>query len=147
MSCVVRVHNLEQTPQILIPGKAIIEQMGEYFVYLAKDTVLHNADSTGKGGQSAEGQAAAQSADQNGEKKGGEKDTARGGDAQQHGPRLRSYQVRVQTGQTIGADVIIQSGLKEGDRVIVDGIQSLHDGSPITTANKQGPAAAGGRGR
>ena len=40
MSCVVRVHNLETIPQMLIPTKAIVEQMGEYFVYVAKDTVV-----------------------------------------------------------------------------------------------------------
>ena len=100
MSCVVRVHNLETTPQIVIPGKAIVEQMGEYFVYIAKDT-----------------------------------------------PRLVAIQVKVETGQTIGSNVLIKSGLKNGDRIVVDGVQALHDGSPITTENKQGPAAQGGRGR
>jgi len=99
MSCVVRVHNLEQTPQVLIPSKAIVEQMGEYFVYLAK------------------------------------KDTA-----------LKAIQVKVETGQTIGSNTLIKSGLKDGDKIVVDGVQALHDGSPITTANRQGPAQPG-RGR
>ena len=45
MSCVVRVHNQEATPKLLIPGKAIVEQMGEYFVFVAKDTIMNNADS------------------------------------------------------------------------------------------------------
>jgi membrane fusion protein (multidrug efflux system) len=99
MSCVVRVHNLEQTPQILIPSKAIVEQMGEYFVYIAK------------------------------------KDSA-----------LKAVQVKVETGQTIGSNTLIRSGLKDGDHIVVDGVQALHDGSPITTANRQGPAQPG-RGR
>lgn len=104
MSCVLRVHNLEAAPQIVIPNKAVIEQMGEYFVFIARD-------STGKAG-----------------------------------PHLIAKQIKVTTGQTIGADVIIKKGLNDGDHIVVDGVQALHDGSAITTANKQGPAAAGGRG-
>jgi len=100
MSCVVRVRNLEQSPQILVPARAVIEQMGEYFVYLAKQ------DST-----------------------------------------LKAVQVKVETGQTIGANIIIKSGLKDGDRLVVDGVQALHDGSPITTANTMAPGQAGGRRR
>jgi len=127
MSCVVRVHNLETTPQILIPGKAIVEQMGEYFVYLAKDTVIHNpADSAGrKGGGS------------------GGADGSGGGADSSKGPHLVAIQVKVMIGQTIGSDVLILSGIHNGDKVIVDGVQALHDGSVITTANRQGPAAAG----
>ena len=128
MSCVVRVHNLETTPQILIPGKAIVEQMGEYFVYIAKDTVVHNADSAGGKGR----------------------DTAQGG-AEGHnedrGPHLVAIQIKVEEGQTIGPNVLIKSGLKNGDRIVVDGVQALHDGSPITTANTLGPGAGGGRRR
>jgi len=105
MSCVVRVHNQETSPQIVIPGKAIVEQMGEYFVFLAKDTIL--ADSAGKKSNSDSAATA----------------------------KLRAFQVRVQTGQSIGAGIIIQSGLEAGDKVIVDGVQALHDGSEITTAS------------
>jgi membrane fusion protein (multidrug efflux system) len=110
MSCVARVHNLETTPQIVIPGRAIVEQMGEYFVYLAKDTVIRNpADSANAPASS--------------------------------GPRPHAIQVKVETGQTIGSDVLIKSGLRNGDKIVVDGVQALHDGSPITTANKAGAAA------
>lgn len=38
MSCKIRVHNQEATPQLVIPNKAIVEQMGEYFVYVKKDS-------------------------------------------------------------------------------------------------------------
>lgn len=102
MSCVVRVHNLETAPQIVIPARAIVEQMGEYFVYLAQ------------------------------------RDTAKS---------VRAVQVRVTPGQTIGSDMIVTSGLKDGDRIVVDGVQALHDGSPITTANRAGPAQGGRGGR
>jgi membrane fusion protein, multidrug efflux system len=124
MSCVARVHNLETTPQVVIPSRAIVEQMGEYFVYIAKDTVIHNpADSAGgKGGHGNDNAAA------------------------DH-PHLIAIQIKVETGQTIGGDVLIKSGLRNGDKIVVDGVQALHDGSPITTANRQGPGAAGGRGR
>ena len=75
MSCVLRVHNLEKGPQITIPGRAVVEQMGEYFVFIAKDTI--------------------------------------------------AVQVKVSEGQTIGSDVIITKGLKEGDRIVVDGAVNL----------------------
>ena len=42
MSCKVRVRNQDAALQLLIPGKAIVEQMGEYFVYIAKDTIINN---------------------------------------------------------------------------------------------------------
>jgi len=100
MSCVVRVHNLEQAPQILIPAKAVVEQMGEYFVYLAKKDSI-----------------------------------------------LKAVQVKVETGQTIGSNIIVRSGLHDSDRLVVDGVQALHDGSPITTANTVGPGQGGGRRR
>ncbi|HEY4336956.1 MAG TPA: efflux RND transporter periplasmic adaptor subunit [Puia sp.] len=98
MSCVVRVHNLEQTPQIVIPARAVVEQMGEYFVYIAKK------DST-----------------------------------------LKAVQVKVETGQTIGSNIIVRAGLHDSDRLVVDGVQALHDGSAITTANTMGPGAPGRR--
>jgi membrane fusion protein (multidrug efflux system) len=86
MSCVLRVHNQEAGPQITIPSKAVVEQMGEYFVFIAKDSA--------------------------------------------------AMQVKVEEGQTIGSDVIITKGIKDGDRIVVDGVQALHDGSPIKTANR-----------
>ena len=104
MSGQVRVRNDDTTKQILIPGKAIVEQMGEYFVYIAKDTVIHSAETAGK-----------------------QKDT------QPQGPSLRAAQKKVTLGQTVGDKVIIRTGLEDGDRLIVDGTQKLHDGSLIIT--------------
>ncbi|HWK03562.1 MAG TPA: efflux RND transporter periplasmic adaptor subunit [Puia sp.] len=128
MSTVVRVHNLEATPQILIPGKAIVEQMGEYFVYLAKDTIIRRASDSTAGAA------------------GGSKGDQTADSLAQKGPNLHAIQVKVEEGQTIGANVLIKSGLREGDKIVVDGVQALHDGSAISTANKAGPAAAGGKG-
>ena len=36
MSCLLRVHNQDTEPQLVLPGKAVVEQMGEYFVYVAR---------------------------------------------------------------------------------------------------------------
>ncbi|RYY25047.1 MAG: efflux RND transporter periplasmic adaptor subunit, partial [Sphingobacteriaceae bacterium] len=41
MTCVLNVLNKASGNQIVIPNKAVIEQMGEYFVYVAKDTIAH----------------------------------------------------------------------------------------------------------
>ncbi len=40
MSCVVKVKNDDTARQMMIPLKAVTEQMGEYFVYIVKDTVI-----------------------------------------------------------------------------------------------------------
>jgi len=121
MSCVVRVHNQDKGPQLVVPGKAVVEQMGEYFVYVAKDSVIRiSADSL---------------------KKNPKAKMNTGGK-----PKLLAVQKKVQVGQTIGGSVIIKSGVKAGDKIITDGVQSLHDGSPITTANKVGPGGGGKRG-
>lgn len=110
MSCLVRVHNQDTGPQLVLPNRAVVEQMGEYFVFVAKDSVVNKpntkSDSVKK-------------------------------------PRLVAAQVKVQTGQTIGPNVVIKSGITEGQRIVVDGVQSLHDGSPITTANKVAPSGRG----
>lgn len=114
MSCVVRVHNQDQKPQIVVPNKAVVEQMGEYFVFVAKDTLVNDpkagADSTKK-----------------------------------RIKQLRADEKKVMPGQVIGPDIIIKSGVDTGERIVTDGVQTLHDGSPITTANKMAPG--GGKGR
>ncbi|MDR0793933.1 MAG: efflux RND transporter periplasmic adaptor subunit [Chitinophagaceae bacterium] len=113
MSCRVRVHNLDTTPQMIVPGKSVIEQMGEYFVYVAKDTVMARA-------ASADASKAA-NADA------GENDNA---------AKLHAIQRKVQLGQTIGGNVIVLSGINDGDEIVMDGIQSIHDGSVIAAGNK-----------
>ncbi|MDB5023343.1 MAG: mexA 2 [Mucilaginibacter sp.] len=110
MSCVVRIHNQDTEPQLVLPSKAVVEQMGEYFVFVAKDSVINPTKSTA--------------------------DTATR-------PKLLVIQKKVQVGQTIGSNVIVKSGINNGDRIVVDGVQSLHDGSRITTANKVPPAQGG----
>ena len=96
-SCVLRVHNQEAGPKLVVPSKAVTELMGEYFVYLAKDTIAPDAADSTK--------------------------THRA---------LMAVQKKVMPGQTIAPDVIIKTGLHAGDRIVVDGVQSLHTGSLIT---------------
>jgi membrane fusion protein (multidrug efflux system) len=47
------------------------------------------------------------------------------------GPKWLALQKKVQMGQTIGGNVIILSGISDGDKIVVDGVQSLHDGSRV----------------
>ncbi|HMH32639.1 MAG TPA: efflux RND transporter periplasmic adaptor subunit [Puia sp.] len=109
MSCVLRVRNQDAKPQIVVPGKSVVEQMGEFFVFVAKDTVLPNtADSAAK-------------------KQDGHADDS---------TKLRAFQKKVQPGQTIGANVIIKSGINDGDKIVVDGVQALHEGSEISVSSK-----------
>lgn len=116
MSCVVRVHNQDTAPQLVVPGKAVVEQMGEYFVFVAKDSIIKvSADSLKK---NPKAKAASK-------------------------PKLIAVEKKVQVGQTVGPRQVIKSGLQPGEKIVIDGVQSLHDGSPITTANKVGPG--GGR--
>jgi membrane fusion protein (multidrug efflux system) len=119
MSCVVRVHNQDEAPQIVVPSRAVVEQMGEYFLFLAKDTVLATP-AREAGGQS-----------------GRSTDTSRKTADTAATPRLRAFQVKVQLGQTIGPDVVIKSGIHAGDQVVVDGVQAIHQGSLINASSKQ----------
>lgn len=100
MSGRVRVRNTDTGKAILIPSKAVTEQMGEYFVYVAKDTAIAMPAADGKKAE-----------------------------APQTAPH--ALQRKVTLGQAIADKVIVVSGLAEGDQVIVDGVQKLHDGSLI----------------
>ena len=108
MSCVVRVRNQDSSPQLIIPNKAVIEEMGEYSVYLAKDTVMMSSADTARTAHALEGN---------------------------HG--LFAFQKKVQPGVTIGSNVIIKKGIREGDKVVVEGIQSLHNGSQIASSDQR----------
>ena len=110
MSGVVRVHNQDDAPQIVVPSRAVVEQMGEYFLFVARDTVLNaHPDSARKATDTTET------------------------------PKLRAFQVKVQLGQTIGANVVVKSGIEVGERVIVDGVQAIHEGSVINASSKPSP--------
>ena len=117
LSCVVREHNQDTGPQIFIPGKAIVEQMGEYFVFVVKDTIL-----------AARSDSSQKKTSDTAQKKDSDTALAR--------PSLRAFQKKVVVGQIIGSNQVIKSGINEGDRIVVDGVQAIHDGSEITTEKK-----------
>jgi membrane fusion protein (multidrug efflux system) len=81
MSCDMRVNNASPIPVVLIPYKAVTEQLGEFFVYVAT-----------------------------------------GDKVSQH---------KVALGTHIGTNVIVKDGLKEHDKIVVEGVQKVHEGSAI----------------
>lgn len=114
MSCVVHVHNQDSAPQLLIPNRAVVEQMGEYFVFTVKDTIIRN--------DSAKNVSSSNKA---------KTDTA-----VDKGPQLLAFEKKIQIGRTIGPNIIVMKGLEKGDKIVVDGVQQLHDGTAITTSGK-----------
>jgi len=95
MSCVVKVLNGQSGEQMLIPYKAVIEQMGEYFVFVSQDTI-----------------------------------------GKQH---------KVTLGPHVGTDVVVLSGLNQGDKVITEGYQRLRDGGKIVLGNPNAQPGAPGQ--
>jgi len=116
MSCLVKVHNQDEAPQMVIPNKAVVEQMGEYFVYMARDTMVNNP-------------------------------AAKADSAKDKKKELIAVEKKVQVGQVIGPNIVVKSGIEIGDRVVTDGVQTLHDGAPITTKNVVPPSAGGKKGK
>lgn len=113
MSCVLRVLNDQSGNRVQIPYKAITEQMGEFFVFVSKDTTI--TDTTTNKTDKA----------------------------------LIAKQHKVVLGPRVGTDVVIMSGIEQGDKVISEGFQRLRDGGkvvlgdPSTTPAAQGQAAPG----
>lgn len=96
LSGVLKVLNTKSGNHLVIPNKAIIEQMGENFVYVAR-------------GDSAKQQKV------------------------QLGPRLRD-------------EIVVLSGIKDGDKIVTDGVQKLRDGGKIqVSAPGAAVAAPGGK--
>jgi len=84
MSSTVRILNNNQDKSITIPYKAVVEQLGEYFVYVVGDS-------------------------------------------------SKVSQRRLVLGQPIGANIIVRDGLKEGEKIVVQGQQNLREGAVIAT--------------
>ena len=116
MSTVVRVHNQDEKPQMVVPSRAVVEQMGEYFLFVAKDTVLRSktADSAAKKGTDSV-----------------------------EAPSLHAFQKKVQLGQTVGPNVVVKSGINIGDSIVVDGVQAIHEGSRINASPAKQPDGHG----
>ncbi|HEY5369445.1 MAG TPA: efflux RND transporter periplasmic adaptor subunit [Hanamia sp.] len=108
MSCIVRVHNQDTAPQMVIPNRAVVEQMGEYFVFVIKDTLIKK--------EAADGVVVG-------------KDKVDTG--ANNGRQLLAFEKKIQLGQTIGPNIIVTKGLSDGERIVVDGLQSLHNGVAV----------------
>ena len=55
------------------------------------------------------------------------------------GDSSKVSQQKVTLGRQIGTNVIVKDGLKDGDKIAVEGVQNLHQGSVVNTG---GPSAA-----
>jgi membrane fusion protein, multidrug efflux system len=82
MNGTVRVKNNNNMQSVLIPYKAVTEQLGEFFVYMPGDS-------------------------------------------------SKATQRKIVLGKQINTDVIVADGLKNGDKVIVQGVQGLKQGAVI----------------
>jgi RND family efflux transporter MFP subunit len=94
MSAVIKVLNTQSGERLVVPFKAIVEQMGENFVYVATDSST----------------------------------------AQQRevklGPRLKDQ-------------IVLMNGVKNGEKIVTEGVQKLRDGAKITTEVPKAPPTAG----
>lgn len=88
MNGTVRVATNNKASSIVIPFKAVTEQLGEYFTYVVSDSNKVN-------------------------------------------------QQKVDLGPQLGGNVVVRSGLQQGDKIVVEGVQNLHQGSVITTTPLQ----------
>ena len=91
MNGTVRVKNNAAAQSILIPYKAVTEQLGEFFVYVPNDS-------------------------------------------------NKVSQRKLVLGKQIGINVIVKEGLKNGEKVVVEGVQNLREGAMINTTSTTPPA-------
>lgn len=85
MSTTVRILNNASQRSVVIPYKAVTEQLGEFFVYVVGDS-------------------------------------------------SKVSQRRLVLGKPVGTNIIVRDGLKEGEKIVVQGVQNLREGAVITTA-------------
>lgn len=58
------------------------------------------------------------------------------------GPDNKAQRTNIRLGQAVGTDTAVLSGLKEGDTVVVDGLQRVHSGAPVSPGPPQASGAA-----
>ncbi|WP_448697902.1 efflux RND transporter periplasmic adaptor subunit [Mucilaginibacter sp. AW1-3] len=105
MSCTLQALNNQSGQQVIIPYKAVVEQMGEYFVFVTRDSTMKSPKDTTK-----------------------------------MIPDTVAKQYKVKIGQQINTNIVILSGIKEGDQVVTDGLQRLRDGGRIQVGMPKKPA-------
>jgi len=85
MNCRVKVLGGNSGEQLVIPYKSVIEQMGEYFVYMIDS--------------------------------------------------MKVKQVKIELGSNLGDMIVVNKGLRPGDKIVLEGIQKVHHGSVVQTAS------------
>jgi membrane fusion protein (multidrug efflux system) len=85
MNTTVRVLNADGGQSLVIPYKAVTEQLGEFFVYVVGDS-------------------------------------------------SKVSQRKLVLGNAIGANILVKDGLKEGEKIVIEGMQNLRQGAVVTTA-------------
>jgi membrane fusion protein (multidrug efflux system) len=90
MTTTVKVLNNASENAVIIPYKAITEQLGEFFAYVVGDS-------------------------------------------------SKVSQRKLSLGKQIGTSIIVRDGLKAGDKIVIQGVQNLREGTVITTAPPQQP--------
>lgn len=93
MNATVRVKTTAPSNSIIIPYKAITEQLGEFFVYVKADS-------------------------------------------------SKVTQKKVVLGTAIGRDIIVREGLRPGDSIVTQGVQSLREGAVIESVPPSAPVSA-----
>lgn len=88
MNCKVKVLSGNSGTQLVIPFKAVIEQMGEYFVY-AIDS-------------------------------------------------MKVKQIKIAPGSNLGEYIVVNEGVKPGDKIVLDGLQKVHNGSMVQVGSPSG---------
>lgn len=84
MNTSVRIKSNAAQQSVIIPNKAVNEQLGEFFVYVAGDS-------------------------------------------------NKVTQKKVVLGKQVGTGIIVKEGLKQGDKIVIEGMQKLREGAVITT--------------
>jgi RND family efflux transporter MFP subunit len=79
----IRVRHASGDSTLLIPYKAVVESLGEFFVFVVQDSI--------------------------------------------------ALQKKVSLGTRIGANIVVRSGLTQGEKVVIDGVQKLRDSSVVRT--------------
>lgn len=88
MNTTVRIRRQTSAESVVIPYKAVTEQLGEFFVYVVGDS-------------------------------------------------SKVSQRKLVLGRPLGADIIVEDGLKPGETVVVQGVQNLREGSTIKADSTQ----------
>ena len=71
-----------------------------------------------------------------------EKAGAKGATGAANTEGLVAKQKRVQLGEIVGNEYVVQSGLQPGEQLIVSGLQKIRDGAPVMAAPPAAPGAA-----